>query len=423
MSRGRRSVSACAALFLLILSGTAIPPGRAADPERLIGAEKLRPFFLALMALEQNRAHRPVRILQIGDSHTANDSFSGRLREQLQGRFGAAGRGWLPAGIPYKYFQPRLVSVSESRWRHLRPSDAGEKPPLGLDAVAAIAAGPDAHMTLTSNDPNGFDRVAIEFIARPHGQPLTIRVDQNSPVRIATAAPKVLVRRSELLLRHPGHQAELAASESPAAEVLGWTVERRGKGVIYENHGSIGATIGLLDKLSPAAVSLELADRKPTLLVVAFGTNEGFRDELNLTDYATHFRAAVAGLAKKARGAAILVIGPPDGNRRPAECSGDAACHADGTADDGGCVWVAPPKLAGVRAIQRRIAIRQGWAFWDWAAAMGGSCAIDKWLRQDPPLAMPDHVHLSKPGYAVAADMLFADLMRAYDTSKGARRR
>ena len=423
MSRGRRSVSACAALFLLILSGAAISPGHAADPERLIGAEKLRPFFLALTALEQNRGHGPIRILQIGDSHTANDSFSGRLRERLQGRFGATGRGWLPAGIPYKYFQPRLVSVSESGWRHLRPSDAGEKPPLGLDAVAAIAAEPDAHMTLTSSDPNGFDRVAIEFIAGPRGQPLTVQVDQNAPVRIATSAPKVLVRRSELLLRRPGHQAELAVSGSPAAEVLGWTVERREKGIIYENHGSVGATIGLLDKLSPAAVSFELADRKPGLLVVAFGTNEGFRDELNLTDYATHFRAAVAGLAKKARGTAVLVIGPPDGNRRPAECSGDAACHADGTVNGGSCVWAAPPKLAEVRAIQRRIAIRQGWAFWDWAAAMGGSCAIDEWLRQDPPLAMPDHVHLSKAGYAVAADMLFADLMHGYDTSKRAPRR
>jgi hypothetical protein len=30
-------------------------------------------------------------------------------------------------------------------------------------------------------------------------------------------------------------------------------------------------------------------------------------------------------------------------------------------------------------------------------------------------MAMPDHVHLSKQGYAAAADLLFAELMRAYD--------
>ena len=422
MTRGRGWVPVRAALFLLILAGAAIPSCRAAEPERLIGVEKLRPFFLMLAALEQNRARGPVRILQIGDSHTANDSLSGRLRERLQSRFGAAGRGWLPAGIPYKYFQPRLVSVSESGWRHLRPSDAEEKPPFGLDAVVAKAAETDARMTLTSSDSEGFDRIAVEFVARPGAGPMTIQVDRNPPVRIAMAAAKVMVRRSELLLPFAGHQVELAAMGSPA-EVIGWATERRRKGIVYENHGTVGATVGLLDKLNPATVSFELADRKPALLVVAFGTNEGFRDNLNLSDYAARFRAAVAGLARKGRGAAILVIGPPDGDRRPGECSGDAACRAEATANGDSCTWTVPPKLAEVRAMQRRIAIRQGWAFWDWAAAMGGSCAMDKWLHQDPSLAMADHVHPSKAGYAATADTLFVDLMRAYDESKRARRR
>ena len=56
--------------------------------------------------------------------------------------------------------------------------------------------------------------------------------------------------------------------------------------------------------------------------------------------------------------------------------------------------------------------------FWDWSAAMGGRCGIDRWLGQDPPLAMPDHVHLSKAGYISTADMLFSALMREYDTRR-----
>jgi len=78
-----------------------------AAPAHLSSSEALAPFFDALYALEGNAARQPVLVLQIGDSHTANDSLSGRLREQLQGRFGAAGRGWLiaalasrPSGIP-----------------------------------------------------------------------------------------------------------------------------------------------------------------------------------------------------------------------------------------------------------------------------------------------------------------------------------
>ena len=412
-----------AAPLLLIHAAATVAPGHAADPARLVGAERLRPLFIALATLDQKRARGPVRILQIGDSHTANDSFSGRLRERLQSRFGAAGRGWLPAGVPYKYFQPRLVTVSETGWRHLRPSDADDKPLLGLDAVTARAVEADARMTLSSSDADGFGRVAVEFVARPGGQPLTIRVEQNPPVRIATTAPKIGVRRSEVLLPKSAHQLELVASGPPGTELLGWAVERRRSGVIYENHGSIGATVRLLERLDPAAVSFELADRRPALLVIAFGTNEGFRDGLDLGDYAARFRAAIGSLARRARGAAIVVLGPPDGNRRSGECSGEAGCRTSTAASGDSCAWTVPPKLVEVRAVQRRVALRQGWAFWDWSAAMGDACSMHQGLGEDPPLAMSDHVHLSKAGYALTADRLFTDLMRAYHDWKRVPRR
>jgi lysophospholipase L1-like esterase len=69
------------------------------------------------------------------------------------------------------------------------------------------------------------------------------------------------------------------------------------------------------------------------------------------------------------------------------------------------------------------VALRHGWAFWDWSAAMGGACSMHQGLAEDPPLAMSDHVHLSKAGYALTADRLFTDLMRAYDDWKRAGRR
>src|SRR5205809_1055182 len=106
------------------------------EPQHLAGAVSLRPLFVALRGLEQHRARRPVRIMQIGDSHTANDSFSGRLRERLQERFGKAGRGWLPAGVPFAYYRPALVTVTEAGWRHVRPGDAGAGDAFGLDGAA-----------------------------------------------------------------------------------------------------------------------------------------------------------------------------------------------------------------------------------------------------------------------------------------------
>ena len=135
-------------------------PPPPAEPQRLASPAALAPFFAAL----DNRAlPQPLRIMQIGDSHTANDSLSGRVRQHFQERFGAAGRGWLPAGVPYKYYRPQFVSVSESErgWKHMKPNDhAGIA--LGLDAVVAENESRDAVMSLQSTEPEGFDRFAVE---------------------------------------------------------------------------------------------------------------------------------------------------------------------------------------------------------------------------------------------------------------------
>ncbi|HTZ36146.1 MAG TPA: hypothetical protein VMB84_08990, partial [Stellaceae bacterium] len=56
--------------------------------------------------------------------------------------------------------------------------------------------------------------------------------------------------------------------------------------------------------------------------------------------------------------------------------------------------------------------------YWDWFAAMGGICSIDRMGSAVPPLAARDHVHLTRPGYEAMADLLFGDLMREYESWK-----
>jgi lysophospholipase L1-like esterase len=404
-----------AALLLLSSATTLGAVAEAPSEPRLTNGAALDRFFGALAALETRRTKTPVRILQIGDSHTANDSFSGRLRERLQNRFGAAGRGWLPAGVPYAYFRPALVTVGESGWRHPRPADAAPDEPIGIDATLAEATAPEARMTLTSAESGGFDRLALEFIARPNGSPLTVRLDQSSPLRVPTAVPTLRIKRVEFLPRHGAHEVELVETGPRPALLLAWAAERHVPGIIYENHGTIGATVAIVQKMNPSTLAFELAERRPSLVVIAFGTNEGFDDGLDLAQYGLRFRSAVATL--RAKGAAVLVLGPPDGNRRDKSCSGDAINTGCGVAA-GACGWQMPRNLPEVAAVQRRIAGQMGAAFWNWSAAMGGACSLHAFVGHDPPLAMPDHVHLSKAGYAAMADLLFADLMAEYDNWK-----
>jgi lysophospholipase L1-like esterase len=392
---------------------------------RLAPAAALDSFYAALDALDRHQADHPVRVVQIGDSHTANDALSGRLRERFQGRFGAAGRGWLPAGIPFKYFHPNLVSVSETGWQHYRPSDHVAAIALGLDGVVAESRPPSSVMAIDSTEEGGFDKFAIEFLTRPNGSPFTVQVDNAAPMRVSTAAAETAIKRFVLTLEHPARRVELRTGGRPPVDLLGWSVERQHPGIIYENHGSIGARVDLLAQITPEAVSFELGVRQPALLIVAYGTNEGFADELDLDRYAARFHTAVVELQRGAPGASILVIGPPDGARvghncTPASCRPGGDARGDVREDAGGddCAWHEPPKLAGVREVQRRVAAERGWAYWSWFQAMGGICSIDRMAAAEPPLAMADHVHLSHAGYEMIADLLFADLMREYEKWK-----
>ena len=102
-SRVRRRLPLLPAVLLCLLAATSCAP-QPAPPNidiapRLGLYAPLLPLFRALAAQEAYASATPLTILQIGDSHTANDSFSGRMREQFQARFGDGGRGILPPGV------------------------------------------------------------------------------------------------------------------------------------------------------------------------------------------------------------------------------------------------------------------------------------------------------------------------------------
>ena len=394
----------------------AAPASRMRDrggERRLYFAANLAPFFAALGRTESGRAASPLRIVQIGDSHTANDAFSGRMREDLAARFGAAGRGWLPAGVPYRYFRPRLVEVAEAGWRHLTPGRSGF--PFGLDATLAESRHRAATMTLRSTEGAGFDRLAVEFLAAPGGGGFSVVVDDGPPLRIPTGAAVEQANRIRIPVPRQSRRVRLTSLDDRPVRIIGWAVERRGPGIVYENHGTVGATAALLGRMSLETLAKELADGRPRLVVIAFGTNEGVDDTLDPRQYAASFRAQVAALGRAAPGAAVLLLGPPDSNRRALSCPAEPLAETSCLASDAGlCRWHPPPRLAAVRRAQREAAKSAGWAFWDWRRAMGGDCSIDRLAAARPPLAYPDHVHLTDLGYEKSADVLYFDLMRAY---------
>ena len=156
----------------------------------------LAAFFRALDRLQRHEGG-PVRILQLGDSHTAGDVMTARLRLLFQERFGDAGRGFMPAGLPY--YGVRQVEVHTTQagnWQYHNSLTHPEDGPYGLAGFRATSRSAGASLTIETADPGGFDRVEVEALNHLNGGVLDIEVDGIRQRRVLTSGSPHLLRVS-----------------------------------------------------------------------------------------------------------------------------------------------------------------------------------------------------------------------------------
>jgi lysophospholipase L1-like esterase len=183
---------------------------------------------------------------------------------------------------------------------------------------------------------------------------------------------------------------------------------------------------------------LELQRLDPHLIILSYGTNEGFDDELDLDAYEANFRDQITRLKRFAPNASVLITGGPDGARLPFYADTESRDPEEWTcaplsnaeretyaaliaAESVSLLrWHEPPMLKPVLSVQREVARDGGAAHWNWREAMGGACTVHDWrLADDPQLARPDHVHLTGEGYALSARMLMDALNGAFVAWQG----
>ena len=381
------------------------PSGGSVCPGGLCQVGALDGVFEALAATEAGRRERPVHILQLGDSHTAGDRITGAVRAALQTRFGNAGRGVVPPGVPYDGYAPYQVQMAGAGWvRDSAPlQPVGGQPSLavGLAGMRGQAmAGTDLTLTL---EPGAEARVVgLCGLSRPAGglevrtEAVVVPVDLAVPsgaagpvcvdVALAEAARPVTVRGT-------GAGATLDSVR----------LQRSNPGVMVSNLGVVGATLRDLARRDEAIVATELAVWRPQLIVLAYGVNEGFDPALDPVTYEALLRGQIDRLRRLAPAASLLILGAPDAQRNGVS----DGCSADG-------LRAPPPMLAVVRDVQRRVAADMGVAFWDWHGRMGGDCAADRLALRAEPYMRGDRVHFTSAGADWIGGVLAEDLLAAY---------
>ncbi|WP_244184621.1 GDSL-type esterase/lipase family protein [Komagataeibacter europaeus] len=360
--------------------------------------------------------------MQIGDSHTANDSFSDQMRTLLQKDFQNAGRGFLQPGIPFRYYHPAQVTVSSTGWTPVSAFSKTATGPWGISLVRQHADTP-ASMTITPDEAGGVGRGMVEFLSQPGGGQLVIEADDGGRTAVSTASSQ---DSDSMWLRMPTtadtHSVTVSAMGDGPVDLLGWEVAKGSQakpapGILYSNLGITGSTIDILSRVDPRILSEEMRRLDPRLLIIAFGTNEGFNTSTNFDTYSARYEQIIQMLRNAAPMAGLVVVMPPDGVRQERLPPFTRSCERLAPTGKG---FASPAALNTVRQAQIDVARRNHWMQWDWRQAMAdtahpdGRCTILVWGNRNPPVAAKDHVHLLKAGYQQTATSLYDDLMNGY---------
>jgi hypothetical protein len=392
------------------------------EPAVLPAAQALENFYNALAGLASGRRSRPVSVVHFGDDHIVDDRFAGSVREHLIGRFGGAGRGLMMPGL----FPVRGMKVDRGGQWALATAAADQRGPFGITGVRMTSAASDAWLRFTSAQAP-FDWLEVTFLTGPRLGTAVVSVDgvakyipTNTPTANQTSI-RIGVRSSEILIR-PRGDGEVS--------VLSVATGTNTPGLVYANLGLPGAAAWTSLKWDAGFAASDLRKLNPDLIVLGFGTREGFEDDLDVRQYEARLRVVIDQIKEWSPQSSILVIGPPDAARLPgfAGSAGEQVCRSLNTqelsaygrmmerGDERLARWHAPPRLDAVRLALRRAAATSGAFYWDWAKYMGGPCSIHAWTSSVPPLAAPDHMTLTEAGNDRSARALFAEIMAGYDS-------
>jgi lysophospholipase L1-like esterase len=367
------------------------------------GGHAFDAFFASLGRAQRKQGQS--RVVFYGDSHTAPDLITGRLRQGLQAEFGDAGPGFVMPGKPFPHHHHTLVEYTQDKGlAGVRINRSVREGKFGMFGAALKAKrAVTIHMrTRRYGKASGqASELELYYLRQPGGGRVQLTLDGRALGAISTKSKSVGSGYQRYHVQDGLHEIALRTSEGPVT-LLGLTLERKHPGVVVDTLGIPGARAKFHLLWDEELYAEQLKKRDPDLVVMAYGTNECGDEDLSLSDYEHTLRKTLTRLRGLTPHASCLLLGPTD---RPEKL------------EDGR--WAPRAAVLSINALQRKVAGELGCAFVDVQAAMGGPMSIIRLAGVDPPYAARDYVHLTMRGYEALGDALHAALLQAYRVNGG----
>ena len=363
--------------------------------------QALAHLFAALQNVETNGGQ--ARISHYGDSPITNDGITATVRRRMQQRFGDAGHGFILAAKPWGWYQHDGVAQDARGWQSNPMWFTRGDHLFGFGGASFTAGAPSAYASFNTaglgHSVAGFD---VYYLAQPGGGTLEVEVDGAPAGRIVTADASTHSGFHRVNVAPGEHKLTLRPVGDGVVRLYGVALDSGARGVQYDSLGVNGAFIGLLAQhLDEAHWAEQLRQRRPDLVILAYGANESEYENWPMEQYEADTREVVRRLRAALPQASILFVAPMDrGQRGP-----------------GGTIITRPtiPKLV---AAQRRLAAATGCAFFDTFTAMGGDGTVARWREARPRLMGGDYLHPTAEGAEIVGTLLYDALLKAYDEHK-----
>jgi lysophospholipase L1-like esterase len=368
---------------------------RPADSTAHSAPNGLGRFEQALAALARGERSEAVRVLWLGDSHTAADFMTGAVRDAAWRRHTPGGPGFLRLGLPhYRHDQATVKRTGRFRVEPAPPSrrDRQGDGVFGLGGMRATPLADGAEITIKPSPGSLRGRALYSVLFDlPRGASFeallgkqVVRVPRDQAGRQVPDSP---ILRLDLE-GDPSDVLKLRAMRG-RPRFFGAFVEGSEPGVVLDTAGIDGARLATVLAWAEKVFVAEVNDRHPELLVVAYGTNEAF-DAGKVDVYGSELVEVLGRLRRGAPDADCVVLGPPD------------------ALDPAGAPLA---RVAEIAAVYAGTARALGCMFLSGQALMGGPGSFVEWVHQRPQLARADRIHLTPLGYRVLGSRLGEELL------------
>lgn len=333
----------------------------------------------------KNSTSSKIRVVQLGDSHTAGDYLTEELRRQLQQQFGDGGIGLVPIQA-VKGQRNAHVSHSGKGW--VMSSSRNSRGDFPMGGIVALGQAQSSATIHARKPTNGTQQLHLQL--KPQRANSQLEVISNGKTQLISGLKAGQWQQRTLNVSLP---VTIRVVGSSQVEVGMLNIEQaNGKGAVVSALGINGAQLTHTQKWRANWLT-DLKASQANVIILAYGTNEAFNDRLDMSATERQWRDTIRRIRQQLPQAKIVLLGAPESLRNT----------------QGQC-GTRPAMLDQVQAMQQRLATSEKILFWSWEKAMGGRCSMKKWINQG--LAAKDGVHFTAKGYQTVAGHFARDLMK-----------